>query len=369
MNIAGKLEEVSKDILSYFKDYKVGQGLFLLRTLRARRPHLPSHTIYHHTINVLIFNRFIYTEDHDDFFKLGQNGFDYFHGDEPLTLSAPPFSQLLYLTQSKNKERDLIFNELWVLIGSENDALFYVDGPTYYDTIKTYIQGAYPTYSDFIGYLRKNNESTSRIGWYRMLFSKLQDENLESFVDQLSDAVNRNKKELEAIDVFPTQSNTLQEVSKSSLGSNTETDSSVQGITIFISYAWDKHKETVHQIATRLQAVGIDIRIDKDIPYGADLVHFMNKEIQECTKCLVFLTHKYKEKAEFIKGGVAHEGRIISREIYKDQDTTKFIPVLLEGSFDSSVPDFLFARKGFDFVNNSFDEEIDRMIEEFRKLK
>lgn len=153
MNIAGKLEEVSKDILSYFKDYKVGQGLFLLRTLRARYPHLPP--IYHHTINVLIFNGFIYTEGHDDFFKLGQNGFDYFHGDEPLTLSAPPFSQLLYLTQIKNKGMDFIFNELWSLIGNENDALFYVDGRTYYDTIRVYIQGSYPTYSDFIEYLKK----------------------------------------------------------------------------------------------------------------------------------------------------------------------------------------------------------------------
>ncbi|MCI7069860.1 MAG: toll/interleukin-1 receptor domain-containing protein [Bacteroides pyogenes] len=366
MNIAGKLEEVSKDILSYFKDYKVGQGLFLLRTLRARYPHLPP--IYHHTINVLIFNGFIYTEGHDDFFKLGQNGFDYFHGDEPLTLSAPPFSQLLYLTQIKNKGMDFIFNELWSLIGNENDALFYVDGRTYYDTIRVYIQGSYPTYSDFIEYLKKNNQSTSRIKWYRMLFSKLQDENLESFVNQLSDAVN-SKKELEAIDVFPTQSNSLQEASKSSLNSNTETDSSVGGITIFISYAWDEHKETVHQIATRLQEVGIGVRIDKDVPYGTDLVNFMNKEIKECTKCLVFLTPRYREKAELPRGGVAHEGRIISREIYNDQDTTKFIPVLLAGSFDSSTPDFLLARKGFDFVSHQFDEEIDRMIEEFRKLK
>lgn len=201
-----------------------------------------------------------------------------------------------------------------------------------------------------------------------MLFSKLQDENLESFVNQLSDAVN-SKKELEAIDVFPTQSNSLQEASKSSLNSNTETDSSVGGITIFISYAWDEHKETVHQIATRLQEVGIGVRIDKDVPYGTDLVNFMNKEIKECTKCLVFLTPRYREKAELPRGGVAHEGRIISREIYNDQDTTKFIPVLLAGSFDSSTPDFLLARKGFDFVSHQFDEEIDRMIEEFRKLK
>ena len=95
----------------------------------------------------------------------------------------------------------------------------------------------------------------------------------------------------------------------------------------------------------------------------------MNKEIKNCDKCLVFLTPNYKAKAELTKGGVAHEGRIISKEIYKDQDTTKFIPVLLVDSFESCCPDFLFARKGFDFVNNSFDEEINRMIEELKTLK
>jgi len=140
-------------------------------------------------------------------------------------------------------------------------------------------------------------------------------------------------------------------------------------VTVFISYAWDKYKETVLQIATRLQEAGIRILIDQKVPYGADIVNFMNKEIRNCDKCLVFLTPNYKAKAELTKGGVAHEGRIISKEIYKDQDTTKFIPVLLDDSFESCCPDFLFARKGFDFVNNSFDEEINRMIEELKTLK
>lgn len=365
MNINGKLKEFSDKILSYFYDYKVGEGLFLLRTMGAQG--LKS-TYYYSVVNVLIYNEFIYSDSDSNFFKLGQNGFDYLQGDEPLTLSVPPFSQLLYLENIKDKGADFIFNELWQLIGKVDDALFYIDGPTYYNVIKDYIQGSYPTYSDFIEHLKNTNESTSRIKWYRELFKKIKDEDFGSFLDQLSDAVNQ-KTDSESNDVSSFLNNTLQQTSKGSLNSSIIKDSPNKRVTVFISYAWDKHKETVLQIATRLQEAGIRIRIDQKVPYGADIVNFMNKEIKNCDKCLVFLTPNYKEKAELTKGGVAHEGRIISKEIYKDQDTTKFIPVLLVDSFESCCPDFLFARKGFDFVNNSFDEEINRMIEELKTLK
>lgn len=160
MNINGKLKEISDKILSYFYDYKVGEGLFLLRTMSAQG--LKS-TYYYSVVNVLIYNEFIYSDSDSNFFKLGQNGFDYLQGDEPLTLSVPPFSQLLYLEDIKDKGADFIFNELWQLIGKVDDALFYIDGPTYYNVIKDYIQDSYPTYSDFIEHLKNTNESTSRI--------------------------------------------------------------------------------------------------------------------------------------------------------------------------------------------------------------
>ena len=358
MDMNSKLQEDSDYILSYFRDCKVGQGLFLLRTINARQ----SSPTYCSVINILLFNGFISSDD-DQFFRLEQNGFDYLQGDEPLTLSAPPFSQLLDLDQIKHKGTDFIFNELWKLIGKTDEAPFYVDGPIYYNAIKDYIQGLYPTYSDFIEHLKKNSKSTSRIKWYRMLFSQLQDENFGCFLDQLSDEVNKGKNQ-RVIDVSP--NSTFQEASKGASNYNIESDSFIGGITVFISYSWDEYKDTVYKIANRLQEAGIEVLIDQALPYGADLVNFMNKEIRKCSKCLVFLTPKYKEKSEFTKGGVAHEGSIISKEIYKDQETTKFIPVLLAGSFDNSTPDFLFARKGFDFVNNSFDEEINRMIEVLR---
>lgn len=57
MNINGKLKEISDKILSYFYDYKVGEGLFLLRTMSAQG--LKS-TYYYSVVNVLIYNDYIF---------------------------------------------------------------------------------------------------------------------------------------------------------------------------------------------------------------------------------------------------------------------------------------------------------------------
>ena len=57
------LKKISDSILSYFKHDKVGQGLFLLRTINARK----LSSTYYSVINILLFNEFIYSDDGDFF--------------------------------------------------------------------------------------------------------------------------------------------------------------------------------------------------------------------------------------------------------------------------------------------------------------
>ena len=322
MDMNYNLKKISDSILSYFEDCNPGQGLFLLRTINARK----LSSIYYSVTSILLFNEFIYSGD-GHFFRLGQNGFDYLQGDESLTLSAPPFSQLLSLDQIKDKGADFIFNELWKLIGKTDEALFYVDGSTYYNTIKPYIKGAYPTYSDFIEHLKRNKESTSRIKWYRTLFSQLQDENIGHFLNQLSDAINQGKNQ-SVIDASPIQSNTFQEVSNVAMNSNIENTSFAGGITVFISYSWDEYKETVRAIATRLQEAGIRVLIDQEVPYGTDLVNYMNKEIKKCSKCLVFLTPNYKEKSESARGELLMKVVLFQKRFIKIRKQPNLFPFL-----------------------------------------
>ena len=361
-----KINEYTDFILSFFDDRSAGQGLFL-RAIRfkAEKVYCGNRTDMDNlyvVLNLLLSNDYLYFADSpQDFIKLSQKGYDYINGDFPLELSIS-LGDLMYLREIEQKGKDFIFNELWRFIGKEGEAFFYVNGPDYYNTIKPFIQGAYPSYSEYIEYRKKEGVSTSRVVWYRELFSLLSDEDVKIFIGKLSEKINisiNNKRSDVCV-----ETTLFDNVEKISKPQEEKGELRVIPMIVFISYAWDENKEKVQRIAKHLKDANIEVRIDEDVPYGADLVRFMNKEIRDCTKCLVFLTPRYKEKAELSTGGVAHEGRVISRAIYKDQDTTKFIPILLSETFEECSPDFFSGRKGFDFVNHPFDEEINRLIQE-----
>lgn len=105
---------------------------------------------------------------------------------------------------------------------------------------------------------------------------------------------------------------------------------------VLISYAWEVEDNVfmnwIQTFAKDLRRRGIDAQIDQYQPHGTDLPKFMLESIRKATKVLCILTPKYKEKAESGKGGAAYEGGIISHEIYNNQGTTKFIPVVRKGS-------------------------------------
>lgn len=67
-----------------------------------------------------------------------------------------------------------------------------------------------------------------------------------------------------------------------------------------------------------------------------------------------------------IVGGVANEALRIAESIRLDQSTTRFIPLLLEGSFETTPPNFLCGRKGIDFVNRDFEDAMEELIEDLK---
>jgi SEFIR domain-containing protein len=352
-------------ILSFFAGMNVDQGLSFRTILSEAEKDYDRNRSEMNNLNVvldlLLSNDYLHVSNSfQNFIMLSQKGYDHINGDFPLELSIS-LGDLMYLREIEQKGKDFIFNELWKFIGKEEEAFFYVNGPDYYNIIKPFIQGAYPSYSEYIGYRQKKGVSTSRIVWYRELFSLLADEDVEIFISKLSEKINTSTNNKEGSNVC-VDTTLFDNVEKISRPQEEKGELRVIPMIVFISYAWDENKEEVQRIAKHLKDANIEVRIDEDVPYGADLVRFMNREIRDCTKCLVFLTPKYKEKAELLTGGVAQEGRVISRAIYQDQDTTKFIPILLSGTFEECCPDFLIGRKGFDFVKHPFDEEINRLI-------
>ena len=318
----------------------------------------PEQEIIIFLLNTLIQNGYVGIKDSSsDFLFLTQKGSDVIWGDEVISLAYDLNATLT----DKYRNRKNLYEVLWKIIGSQNDSILYVKGPDFYNTIKPYI---FPTlhgsYSDYMKELKDSEQSTSRISWYRNLFEQLSEEDLYKFLRDLSSLINSKgsliTETIDSLDSLVLEKNTTEEtgiyeiqtpVVPESVNNSNETTRPKA----LISYAWETDDENfmewVLQLAKDLRLNGIDAQLDRYQPHGTDLVRFMLEGVRTSDKVLCILTPKYKEKAESGKGGASYEGGIISHEIYDNQDTIKFIPILRKGSFETVTPDFIKGRKGF----------------------
>lgn len=137
---------------------------------------------------------------------------------------------------------------------------------------------------------------------------------------------------------------------------------------VFISYGWedDLHKSWVHSLADRLSEC-FNVKIDVKTPYGIELNAFMEQIITKADRVLLILTPTYKVKADNRQNGVGYESVLISSELYKNQGTHKFIPIVRKGDFDVSYPLYLGARKGVDMRNDdNFDTIFEELVEDIQ---
>lgn len=120
---------------------------------------------------------------------------------------------------------------------------------------------------------------------------------------------------------------------------------------MFISYVHDKkHDPWVNQLAKDLSD-DFKVVIDTQWPLGSELTRLMEKSVRECDKVLLILTPAYKEKADNRTTGAGYETALITSELYRDTSKIKFIPIVREGDFKSSYPDYLGSRNGLDMTD------------------
>ena len=307
-------------------------------------------------INLLIQNDYLKLKE-NDFICLTEYGSDYINGIDVLKPFVN-FEQLI--NPQKPIDKGIVFNSLWALIGVDDDnTLYYTKGSIFYNTIRHYLEDiSLPTtYSEYMEILRNTTGKTARGIWYRDLFKALKDTDVQPFLRDLSANVNKiiesvytQKEETEDFDFLNDIMEEPKPIKKRQV--MIEPAPQIEAPLVLISYAWEEedveYMNWIECFAGDLRNNGINAQIDKYQPHGKDLVRFMLDSIRTAQKVLCILTPKYKEKAESGKGGAAYEGTIISHEIYNDQDTIKFIPILRKGDFRSSTPDFIDGRKGFD---------------------
>lgn len=320
-------------------------------------------------MSTLIQNEYIGVKE-GDFIYLTEKGADCIWGDDKVI-------PLIYLEKNiydESRTKDQIFQNLWDLIGPQDESLLYTKGSIFYKTILPYLKdGGYPpSYNDYIEFLNNNKKNTSRIKWYRELFLQLDSNDIQGFLRDLSVRINSEINNL--FNTLPLEESDLWSGIEEPCIREEEKNNKIKSLIpkVLISYAWEnddpEYMEWIQRLAKDLRLNGIDAQIDQYQEPGTDLVKFMRDCIRTSNKILCIITPKYKEKAESGKGGAAYEGGIISHEIYNNQDTTKFIPILRKGTFEESIPDFLSGRKGFNCINEeNYSQELPNIIKAIKQ--
>jgi hypothetical protein len=137
----------------------------------------------------------------------------------------------------------------------------------------------------------------------------------------------------------------------------------------FISYSWTSpaHEQWVVNLATQLVESGVDVVLDKwNLREGHDAVQFMEAMVTDpgITKVIVVSDKKYAEKANRRTGGVGTESQIMSPEIYKKADQTKFVAVVSEvdSNGEPHLPAFLSSRIYIDLTENRYATNFEQLL-------
>lgn len=131
---------------------------------------------------------------------------------------------------------------------------------------------------------------------------------------------------------------------------------------VFISYSWDnpEHKAWVRKLSDDLRTkYSVYTLLDQNNRGGFDLITFMTKGVQRADRVLLIGTPEYRRKSELYDGGgVKYEDQLITIELYHKMGSSKFIPVLREGKFDTSFTSIIETRTGYSMVDDGEYEEV-----------
>lgn len=126
---------------------------------------------------------------------------------------------------------------------------------------------------------------------------------------------------------------------------------------VFISYSWDseEHINWVKKLSDDLRTkYAVYTLLDRYNPGGFDLISFMTRAVKIADRVLLIGTPEYRRKSEeYDSGGVKYEDQLISIELYHQMGSSKFIPVLRDGKFDTSFRSLIETRSGYDMREDS----------------
>jgi hypothetical protein len=132
---------------------------------------------------------------------------------------------------------------------------------------------------------------------------------------------------------------------------------------VFISYSWDspEHKAWVRKLSDDLRTkYAVYTLLDQYNRGGYDLISFMTKGVQKADRVLLIGTPEYRRKSDlYDNGGVKYEDQLITIELYHQMGSSKFIPILRKGKFDTSFTSIIETRTGYSMADDDkYDETL-----------
>ena len=250
------------------------------------------------------------------------------------------------------------YNELFDFI-NQKDTEAYFSGPRFLGIIKEFDK-TYPDYTQYIEYRKNKKLSTSRKNYFFDILSTFQEEIRTKIIERIYDVAKskNNTNVKEEIKIDESIWGKANEIERQEPITSSEV---IENLKVFISYSWDneEHKTWILNFATRLRNNGIEIILDRyELQAGKSIPHFMEQALEKSDKVLVIFTENYKLKADGRNGGVGYEYSILNNDTYTDiANNSNYIPILKDGTFETSVPSFMQQFITIDMTDSSQYEE------------
>ena len=250
------------------------------------------------------------------------------------------------------------YNELFDYI-NHKETSSYFSGPRFLGIIREF-DTSFPDYNQYMEYRKRKGLNTSRKNYFYDILTVFQEDIRDKIIHRIYEVAKSDESHITKAEV-----KIGKDVwGKANLNEKKEVVTSsevIENPKVFISYSWDdeEHKIWVLNFASRLRDNGIEVILDRyELQAGKNIPHFMEKSLEEADKVLVVFTENYKLKADGRNGGVGYEYSILNNDIYKNiAKNSKYIPILKNGTFETSVPSFMQQFIAIDMTDDSQYEE------------
>jgi len=327
-------------------------------------------------LNGLIHTGYItYQSNSPQCFFLTEKGFEYIYDDAKVAVMA----QKPWVIPSPEKtDWNRAFNKMWEVINA-NGSPYYFSQTPFYNRVLKINQSLFPSYKRYLEEREQKGKSSTRKDIYFDLLDDLTEEQRFEFYVSLQLHIEEKNPEPEPKNDFESfwdvpkaepkpEPEIVSKKVKEEIAENIEiVTEKKKRPKVFISYTWGKneeYKQWVKKLADSLEDE-IDVILDQnELGFGSHLTRFMTHGIEDSDRIIVVLTPLYKEKSKALKGGTAFEEAIISNELLGDIDSRKIIPVLREGTKESSAP---LSVKGLIYCDMTDDNLFQKRVSELKE--